>query len=237
LRGSGHIIRIISEFIEERAPGQGIDFSGKEKDYSYPTRVVEVSCLKNMSTPSFEVKQRFAGKLFRCMACVHRSALCGNTKNIYCSSDAAEVIPSREFMTTKTSMAETNAFSSLGNALESAAEKFGEGSTVARQSVAQAAKVTRNFLADGVYKSTYWTSYGFVFSAVYLVELFPETNSFRRGLVEASTDARTRVHEGKKRELESSVPSPRSGKNRSVRKRRPAKKADVADSGPSPSAG
>jgi hypothetical protein len=33
------------------------------------------------------------------------------------------------------------------SALESAAEKFEEGSTVARQSVAQAAKVTRNFFS------------------------------------------------------------------------------------------
>jgi hypothetical protein len=48
-------------------------------------------------------------------------------------------------MTTKTENApETNAFSTLGNALESAAEKFEEGSAVARQSAKQAAKVTRN---------------------------------------------------------------------------------------------
>jgi len=68
--------------------------------------------------------------------------------------------------------------------LEPAAEKLEEGSTVARQSVAQAAKVTGNLFAEGVYKSAYWTSCGFVFSAVYLLELFPETNSFRRGLEE-----------------------------------------------------
>jgi len=133
-------------------------------------------------------------------------------------------------MTTKTeNAAETNAFSTLGDALESAAEKFEEGSAVARHSMAQAAKVTRNFFADGVYKSAYWTSYGFVFSAVYLVELFPETSSFRRGLKEGATDAQTKVHEGKKRESESPIPAARSGKTRSVEKRRPAKQADVAD--------
>jgi hypothetical protein len=74
------------------------------------------------------------------------------------------------------------------------------------------------------------------FSAVYLVELFPETNSFRRDLVEGATDARTRVHEGKVR-VGIPCSSSQWAKNRSVRKRRPAKKVDVADSGPSPSGG
>jgi hypothetical protein len=62
---------------------------------------------------------------------------------------------------------ETNAFSVLGDALKSAAGKFEEGSAVARQSAAQAAKVTRNLFVDGVSKAAYWTSYGFVFSGVY----------------------------------------------------------------------
>jgi hypothetical protein len=125
-------------------------------------------------------------------------------------------------MATKTEdAAETNVSSTLGDALESVAEKFEEGSTVARQSVAQAAKVTRNFFADAVYKSAYWTSYGFVFSAVYLVELFPETSSFRRGWQEGATEAQTKVHEGKKKEPESA----QAGKTPRVRvrKRRPAK--------------
>jgi hypothetical protein len=127
-------------------------------------------------------------------------------------------------MPTKTeTAAETNAFSALGNALESAAEKFEEGSAVARRSVGEAAKVTRNFFVNGVYKSAYWTSYGFVFSGVYLIELFPETSSFRRGLEEGATYAQTKVHEGKKRESESPTPSASSGRTRSVRKRRAAK--------------
>jgi hypothetical protein len=125
-------------------------------------------------------------------------------------------------MTTKTENApETNVFSTLGGALESAAEKFEEGSAVARQSAAQAAKVTRNLFVDGVYKAAYWTSYGFVFSGVYLVELFPETSSFRRGLEEGATDAQTKVHQGKKKESKSSAPSV--GKNPRVRKRRASK--------------
>jgi hypothetical protein len=127
-------------------------------------------------------------------------------------------------MTTKTENApETNVFSTLGGALESAAEKFEEGSTVARQSAAQATKVTRSLLVDGVYKAAYWTSYGFVFSGVYLVELFPETSSFRRGLEEGATDAQTRVHQGKKKESKSPTPSARSVKSPNVRKRRASK--------------
>jgi hypothetical protein len=130
----------------------------------------------------------------------------------------------QKFMTTKTETApETNAFSTLGNALESAAEKFQEGSAVARQSAEQAAKVTRNLFVDGVYKAAYWTSYGFVFSGVYLVELLPEASSFRRGLEEGATDAQTKVHEGKKKESESPTPSTRPVKTPSARKRRAAK--------------
>jgi hypothetical protein len=126
----------------------------------------------------------------------------------------------QRYMTTKTETApETNVFSTLGDALESAAEKFEEGSAVAGQSVKEAAKVTGNLLVDGVYKAAYWTSYGFVFSGVYLIELLPETSSFRRGLEEGATDAQTKVHEGKKRESESPAP----GKTPRVRKRRAAK--------------
>jgi hypothetical protein len=39
---------------------QGVEFCGKGKDYAYPTKAVELSCLRNMSTLSFEMKQRFA---------------------------------------------------------------------------------------------------------------------------------------------------------------------------------
>ena len=64
-------------------------------------------------------------------------------------------------MTTKTEKAaETNAFSALGEALESAAEKFEEGSSVARESAKNAAQATRKVFAGGVYKTAYWVSYG-----------------------------------------------------------------------------
>jgi hypothetical protein len=115
-----------------------------------------------------------------------------------------------EAMTTKTENApETNVFSTLGDALESAAEKFEEGSAVAGQSLGEAAKVTGNLFVEGIYKSAYWTSYGLVFSGVYLIELLPENSSFRRGLEEGATHAQTKVHERKKRESLSPAPSAR----------------------------
>jgi hypothetical protein len=128
-------------------------------------------------------------------------------------------------MTTKTEKAaETNAFSALGDALESAAEKFEEGSAVARQSAKAAAKTTRRFFADGVYNSAYWVSYGFVYSAVYLTELLPENNSFRRGLEEGATAAQTKVHAGKEAKEEAPVPAARSSKSKSKPKGRSATK-------------
>ena len=102
-------------------------------------------------------------------------------------------------MTTKTEKAaETNAFSALGEALESAAEKFEEGSSVARQSAKNAAQATRKVFAGGVYNTAYWVSYGLVYSTVYLTELLPEESSFRRGLEEGATDAQAKVHAEKK---------------------------------------
>jgi hypothetical protein len=132
---------------------------------------------------------------------------------------------SEEFMTTKTEKAaETNAFSALGDALESAAEKFEEGSAVARQSAKDAAKATRKVFAGGAYNSAYWVSYGFVFSAVYLTELLPENNSFRRGLEEGATDAQTKAHEGKKTESKSPVRPAQSTKTKATAKSRGASK-------------
>jgi hypothetical protein len=138
-------------------------------------------------------------------------------------------------MTTKTEKAaETSAFSALGDALESAAEKFEEGSAVARESAKAAAKTTRRFFADGVYNSAYWVSYGFVYSAVYLTELLPEDNSFRKGLEEGATAAQTKAHAGKETKEVASVPAERSSKSkpkargRSATKQRVAKEPDAA---------
>src|ERR1700722_14854508 len=138
-------------------------------------------------------------------------------------------------MTTKTEKAaETNAFSALGDALESAAEKFEEGSVVARQSAKEAAKATRRVFAGGIYNSAFWVSFGFVYSAFYLTELLPESNSFRRGLEEGAADAQTKAHAGKEEKPESPLPSGRTGKpksrakSRSTAKQRAEKEADAA---------
>jgi hypothetical protein len=130
----------------------------------------------------------------------------------------------RKIMTTKTEKAaETNAFSALGEALESAAEKFEEGSTVARESAKNAAQATRKVFAGGMYKTAYWVSYGFVYSTVYLTELLPEESSFRRGLEEGATDAQAKVH-GEKTTTKSPVPSPSSAKAKPKARSRSAKK-------------
>ena len=113
-------------------------------------------------------------------------------------------------MTTKTEKAaESNAFSALGEALESAAEKFEEGSSVARQSAKNAAQATRKVFAGGVYNTAYWVSYGLVYSTVYLTELLPEDSSFRRGLEEGATDAQVKVHAEKKTPVPVDASSPK----------------------------
>ena len=126
-------------------------------------------------------------------------------------------------MTTKTEKAaESNAFSALGEALESAAEKFEEGTANARQSAKEAAKATRRVFAGGMYNTAYWVSYGVVYSTVYLTELLPEENSFRRGLEEGASDAQTKIHGEKKRE--SAAPTTRQAKAKPRTKGRSANK-------------
>jgi hypothetical protein len=139
-----------------------------------------------------------------------------------------EDIPSEKNMTTKTEKAaETNAFSALGDALETAAEKFEEGSAVARQSAKEAAKATRKVFAGGFYSTAYWVSYGFVYSTVYLTELLPEENSFRKGLEQGAADAQTKAHSAKTGESGSPAPSTRSVKAKPKSKARGAAKQRV----------
>jgi hypothetical protein len=83
-------------------------------------------------------------------------------------------------------------------------------------------KATRKVFAGGAYKTAYWVSYGFVYSTVYLTELLPEDNSFRRGLEEGATDAQVKVH-GEKT-TKSPVPSPSSAKAKPKARSRGAKK-------------
>ena len=135
-------------------------------------------------------------------------------------------------MTTKTEKAaETNAFSALGEALESAAEKFEEGSSVARQSAKNAAQATRKVFAGGVYNTAYWVSYGLVYSTVYLTELLPEDSSFRRGLEEGATDAQVKVHAEKKTAPLLTLPRPKQNRRPEVgapKSRRPKRRLKTA---------
>jgi hypothetical protein len=129
---------------------------------------------------------------------------------------------------------EIHAFSALGEALETAAEKFEEGTASARQSAKEAAKATRKVFAGGMYNTAYWVSYGFVYSTVYLTELLPEENSFRRGVEEGATDAQAKIHGEKKTEYPApSTRSPKSkprARSRSATKQRAGKlpEADAA---------
>jgi hypothetical protein len=135
-------------------------------------------------------------------------------------------------MTTKTEEAVlTNAFSALGKALGSAAEKLEAGTNVALQSAKKTAAATGEVFAGGVYNTSYWISYGFVYTAVYLTELLPEENSFRRGLEEGTSAAQTKIHAAKK--TESDPPSERAaiakpkGKNRRAAKRHAEKETEA----------
>jgi hypothetical protein len=112
-----------------------------------------------------------------------------------------------ETMSTKTEKAaDADAFSALGEALGSAAEKFEEGTHAARESAKEAARATRKVFAGGAYSTAYWISYGVVYSTVYLTELLPENSSFRRGLQEGASDAQAKLHHGKQK-TESPEPS------------------------------
>jgi len=80
----------------------------------------------------------------------------------------------------------TNPFSVLGEALESAAETFGDATINARASAKVAAGTVKATLSTGAYKSAYGVSYGLVFGAVFLKELLPESNVIRRGFEEGA---------------------------------------------------
>jgi hypothetical protein len=92
-------------------------------------------------------------------------------------------------MATKTRKVETNAFSVLGDALESAAESFEEATGNARDSARKAAATARRAFGKGVHKTAYGLSYGVIYASIFLTELWPEENPWRRGLVEGAHEA------------------------------------------------
>ena len=135
--------------------------------------------------------------------------------------------------TTTEKAADAGAFAALGEALGSAAEKFGDGTQAARDSAKEAARATRKAVAGGAYSTAYWLSYGIVYSTVYLTELLPENSSFRRGLQAGASDAQAKLH-GKVKDEISEPPdlvaetTPKAVK-RVTSKRRVKKKEGQAD--------
>jgi hypothetical protein len=92
-------------------------------------------------------------------------------------------------MATKSRKIESNAFSVLGDALESAAESFEEVTVNARDSASKAAKTARRAIGTGVHKTGYGLAYGVIYASIFLTELWPEDNAWRRGLQDGATDA------------------------------------------------
>jgi hypothetical protein len=114
----------------------------------------------------------------------------------------------QKFMATKTRKIESNAFSVLGDALESAAESFEEVTVNARDSAKRAAHTTRRALGNGVHKTAYGAAYGVVYASIFLTELWPEDNLWRRGLVEgaaAAIEERGKVRKTKTEKPKTSV--------------------------------
>jgi hypothetical protein len=108
-------------------------------------------------------------------------------------------------MTTATKTTTANPFASLGEALETAAEHFEEGSANARQSAKNAAGTTQRIFKVGLYNTAYGLSYGLVFATVYLTEMLPKDGVLRRGLEEgadAAFEAQSKVKVKEEEEAE-----------------------------------
>ncbi len=113
-------------------------------------------------------------------------------------------------MATKTRKIESNAFSVLGDALESAAENFEEATVNAKDSAKKAAHTARRALGNGVHKTAYGAAYGIVYASIFLTELWPEDNVLRRGLVDgasAAIEERGKFRKSKEEKPKASVKS------------------------------
>ena len=84
---------------------------------------------------------------------------------------------------------ESNPFSVLGDALESAADTFEEATTTASSSAKKAAGSAKRAFYNGVHKTAYYSSYGVVYATVFLTELWPNDNPWRVGLEEGAAAA------------------------------------------------
>lgn len=77
---------------------------------------------------------------------------------------------------------EANPFSVLGDALDAAAEAVGDARVDATASAKVAAAKVQSGISTGAYYTGYGVSYGVVFTGVFLKELLPADNAFRRGI-------------------------------------------------------
>lgn len=92
-------------------------------------------------------------------------------------------------MTTNTEASQSNAFSALGEALESAAESVDHARADATASAKLAARRVQFGVNAGAYYAAYGVSYGLVFSGVFLKELLPSNNPIRRGFEDGAVAA------------------------------------------------
>jgi hypothetical protein len=96
--------------------------------------------------------------------------------------------------TTKTQTVESNPFAAIGEVLETAASRFEEGTSNARENAKHAADSTKKAVTSGLYNGSFGLSYGIVFATVYVTELLPKDSVVRRGL-EDGADAAFEAHE------------------------------------------
>jgi hypothetical protein len=85
--------------------------------------------------------------------------------------------------------AESNPLSVLGEALDAASESIDDARADATASAKATALRVKSSVGTGAYYTAYGVSYGVVFSGVFLKELLPTTNAFRRGLEDGAQAA------------------------------------------------
>ena len=90
--------------------------------------------------------------------------------------------------TTASADSESNPFSVLGDALEAAAQSMGDARVDATASAKVAAAKVQSGVTAGAYYTGYGVSYGVVFTGVFLKELLPVDNAFRRGIEQGAVD-------------------------------------------------
>ena len=84
---------------------------------------------------------------------------------------------------------QSNAFSALGEALESAADSIGHARADATEHAKLAARRVHVGVNQGAYYTAYGISYSLVFAGVFLKELLPVSNPIRRGFEDGAVAA------------------------------------------------